>query len=258
MVDGWFGMAVATVFVLTTALCALSLSAHGPGRGRGVAAAEANHVVMGVAMVLMATPATAGLVPPAAGAVLFGLAGTGWLAALVVTRWRGESLGSAVGVDRCTAHPVHLLLVDAAMLVMYLAMAPVAASTGAAPMAPMPGMAGMDGPMPGMAMPPADHAAHGSASPTLLVVAALLALYLVVHAVATVVVVVRRSRRTATEGTTPAVDAPVVGIPDESNSAVAVAAPAVPRAVGVLAHGPVQLIGQAGMSLAMAVMLVLL
>jgi hypothetical protein len=257
MVDGWFGMAVATVFVLTTALCALSLSAHGPGRGRGVAAAEANHVVMGVAMVLMATPATAGLVPPAAGAVLFGLAGTGWLGALVVTRWRGESLGSAVGVDRCTAHPVHLLLVDAAMLVMYLTMAPVTAP-GAAPMAPMPGTAGMDGPMPGMAMPAADHAAHGSASPALLVVAALLALYLVVHAVATVVVVVRRSRRTAAEDTTPAVDAPVVGTPDGSGSAVAVAAPAVPRSVAVLAHGPVQLIGQAGMSLAMAVMLFLL
>jgi hypothetical protein len=39
---------------------------------------------------------------------------------------------------------------------------------------------------------------------------------------------------------------------------VAVAAPAVPRPVSVLAHGPVQLVGQAGMSLAMAVMLCLL
>jgi hypothetical protein len=35
-------------------------------------------------------------------------------------------------------------------------------------------------------------------------------------------------------------------------------APAVPRGVSVLAHGPVQLIGQAGMSLAMAVVLCLL
>ena len=107
MVDGWFGMAVATVFVLTTALCALSLSAHGPGRGRGVAAAEANHVVMGVAMVLMATPATAGLVPPAVGAVVFGLAGRpgsrcSWWPAGAVSRWGRPSGSTAAPRTRCT------------------------------------------------------------------------------------------------------------------------------------------------------------
>ena len=45
----------------------------------------------------------------------------------------------------------------------------------------------------------------------------------------------------------------VVGTP-EGGVAVAAPAPAVPRVVSVLAHGPVQLVGQAGMSLAMAVM----
>jgi hypothetical protein len=238
VVDGWFGMAVATVFVLTTALCAVSLTAHGPRRGRRIAAAEANHVVMGVAMVLMATPATTDLVPPVLGAVVFALAGAGWLSVLVVARRRGEGLGSAIGVDRCTAHPTHLLLVDAAMLVMYLAMAPGA-------VAPVE-MAGM----PGMEMP---HAAHGAASPALLVLAAMLALYLVAHAIATVVVVTRRHA----DSDDPA--APAVGTPGDPAGGVALAvAPAVPRTVSVLAHGPVQLIGQAGMSLAMAVMLCLL
>lgn len=246
MVDGWFGMAVATVFVLTTALCAVSLAAHGPHRGRRIAVAEANHVVMGVAMVLMATPATAGLVPPVAGAVVFGVAAAGWLGVLVLARVRAEPLGSVIGLDRCTAHPTHLLLVDAAMLVMYLAMSPVGEASG---MAPMPGMD-----MPGMDMSGGEHAI----SPTLLVLAALLALYLVVHAIATIVVVARRARSgapEAPEGLAPAVW--TTGSHD-SGGGVAVAAPAVPRAVGVLAHGPVQLIGQAGMSLAMAAMLFLL
>ncbi len=234
MVDGWFGMAVATVFVLTTALCAVSLTAHGPRRGRRIAAAEANHVVMGVAMVLMATPATTDLVPPVLGAVVFALAGAGWLSVLVVARRRGEAPGSAIGVDRCTAHPTHLLLVDAAMLVMYLAMAP----TARAPVE----LAGM----PGMEMP---HAAPEA--PALLVLAAMLALYLVAHAIATVVVVTRRHA----DPEDPA--APAVGTLAEPAGGVAVL-PAAPRAVTVLAHGPVQLIGQAGMSLAMAVMLCLL
>ncbi|MCD2192194.1 DUF5134 domain-containing protein [Actinomycetospora endophytica] len=253
MVDGWFGMTVVTVFVLTTALCAVSLATHGPRRGRRVAAAEANHVVMGVAMILMATPATAGLVPPVAGAVLFGAAGVGWLVTLVAARVRSEPLGSAVGLDRCTAHPAHLLLVDAAMLVMYLAMVPAAAPSAAPSMAGMPGMD-----MPGMDMssgPGGEHAGHATTSPTLLIAAAVLALYLVVHAVATIAVVVRRSHGGAPE----AADAPAVGTPEPSEGGgVAVAAPAVPRAVAVLAHGPVQLIGQAGMSLAMAAMLFLI
>ena len=37
MVDGWFGMTVATVFVLTTVLCAVSLAAHGPRRSGRIA-----------------------------------------------------------------------------------------------------------------------------------------------------------------------------------------------------------------------------
>lgn len=260
MVDGWFGMTVATVFVLTTALCAVSLAAHGPRRDSRTAAAEANHIVMGVAMVLMATPVTAGLVPLPVGAGVFGLAALAWLAALVVARRRAEPLGSAVGVDRCTAHPAHLAVIDVAMLVMYLAMAP-AVGTAAEPAMPaMPAMPGMD--MPGMEMggSATEHAAHGAPPVGLLVVAAMLALYLVAHAVATVVVVARRARATRV----PEPAAPPVGVLEASvgtpggGVAVATPAPAVPRAVSVLAHGPVQLVGQAGMSLAMAVMLCLL
>jgi hypothetical protein len=257
MVDGWFGMTVATVFVLTTVLCAVSLAAHGPRRDRRIAAAEANHIVMGVAMVLMATPVTATLVPPRIGAGVFGLAALAWVAALAVSRRRAEPLGSAVGADRCTAHPAHLAVVDAAMLVMYLAMAP-AAGPAVDPGTAMPGMA-----MPGMDMsgagPTTEHVVHGAPPVGLLVVAAMLALYLAVHAAATVVVVARRARRVPAPAALPigvleaAVGTPVGGV------AVAPAlAPAVPRAVSVLAHGPVQLVGQAGMSLAMAVMLCLL
>jgi hypothetical protein len=260
MVDGWFGMTVATVFVLTTALCAVSLAAHGPRRGRRIAAAEANHIVMGVAMVLMATPVTARLVPPLVGAGVFALAAVAWLGALVVARRRAEPLGSAVGVDRCTAHPVHLAVVDASMLVMYLAMAPSAgpATSGTA-------VPGMD--MPGTdvgAGPAAEHAAHGAPPVGLLVVAAMLALYLVAHAAATVVVVARRAHAART----PEPAAPPIGVLEPSvgttggvaagGVAVATPAPAVPRPVSVLAHGPVQLVGQAGMSLAMAAMLCLL
>ena len=256
MVDGWFGMTVATVFVLTTVLCAVSLAAHGPRRDPRVAAAEANHIVMGVAMVLMATPVTATLVPPRLGAGIFGLAALAWVAALAVSRRRAEPLGSAVGVDRCTAHPAHLAVIDAAMLVMYLAMAP-AAGPSVSPGAAVPGMD-----MPGMDMsgagPATEHAAHGAPPVGLLVVAAMLALYLVAHAAATVVVVARRARRV------PAPAAPPIGVLEasvgapEGGVAVATPAPAVPRAVSVFAHGPVQLVGQAGMSVAMAVMLCLL
>jgi hypothetical protein len=264
MVDGWFGMTVATVFVLTTALCAVSLAAHGPRRSGRIAAAESNHIVMGAAMVLMATPVTAGLVPRLAGAGVFGLATAAWLGALVVARRRAEPLGSAVGVDRCTAHPAHLAVVDAAMVVMYLAMAP--ATTPAAGPAAGPAMPGMD--MPGMAMPgtgtagagPAtEHAVHGAPPVGLLVVAAMLALYLVAHAATTVLVVARRARTRAPEPAAPPIGVlgASVGSPG-GGVAVAAPAPAVPRPVSVLAHGPVQLVGQAGMSLAMAVMLCLL
>jgi hypothetical protein len=260
MVDGWFGMTVATVFVLTTVLCAVSLAAHGPRRSGRIAAAESNHIVMGVAMVLMATPVTAGLVPPLAGAGVFGLATAVWLGALLVARRHAEPLGSAVGVDRCTAHPAHLAVIDAAMVVMYLAMAPAAVPTGSAAADPaMPGMT-----MPGMDMtgagPATEHAAHGAPPVGLLVVAAMLALYLVAHAAATVIVVAHRARATRV----PEPAAPPIGVLGASvgtpggGVAVATPAPAVPRAVSVFAHGPVQLVGQAGMSLAMAVMLCLL
>ena len=204
MVDGWFGMTVATVFVLTTVLCAVSLAAHGPRRSRRIAAAESNHIVMGVAMVLMATPVTALLVPPFVGAGVFGLATAAWLGALAVARRRAEPLGSAIGVDRCTAHPAHLAVIDAAMVVMYLAMAP-SAAPAAGPAAPaMPGMA-----MPGMDMsaPATEHAAHGAPPVGLSVVAAMLALYLVAHATTTVVVVARRAHATRA----PEPSAPVVG-----------------------------------------------
>jgi hypothetical protein len=251
MVDGWFGMTVATVFVLTTVLCAVSLAAHGPRRDPRVAAAEANHIVMGVAMVLMATPVTATLVPPRVGAGVFGLAALAWVAALAVSRRRAEPLGSAVGVDRCTAHPAHLAVIDAAMLVMYLAMAP-AAGPSVDPATAMPGMD-----MSGVG-PATEHAAHGAPPVGLLVVAAMLALYLAVHAAATVVVVARRAHRTQAPAAPPiGVLEAAVGTP-EGGVAVAAPAPAVPRVVSVLAHGPVQLVGQAGMSLAMAVMLCLL
>ena len=249
MVDGWFGMTVATVFVLTTVLCAVSLAAHGPRRGGRIAAAETNHIVMGVAMVLMVTPLTVRLVAPLAGAVVFALGTAAWLGALVVARRRDEPLGSAVGVDRCTAHPAHLAVVDAAMVVMYLAMAPAAGPTVASsgPDASMPGMD-----MTGAAGPTTEHAAHGAPAVGLLVVAAMLALYLVAHAAATVVVVARRAH--VTRAPEPA--AVAVGAP--GGVALATPAPAVPRPVSVLAHGPVQLVGQAGMGLAMAVMLCLL
>ena len=120
----------------------------------------------------------------------------------------------------------------------------------------MPGMA-----MPGMDMsaPATEHAAHGAPPVGLLVVAAMLALYLVAHATATVVVVARRAHATrAPEPAAPAVG--TSGTSGTSGGSVAVAspAPAVPRPVSVFAHGPVQLVGQAGMSLAMAVMLCLL
>jgi hypothetical protein len=261
MVDGWFGMTVATVFVLTTALCAVSLAAHGPRRSGRIAAAESNHIVMGAAMVLMATPVTAGLVPRLAGAGVFGLATAAWLGALVVARRRAEPLGSAVGVDRCTAHPAHLAVVDAAMLVMYLAMAPAAVPAGSVADPAMPGMAMPGTDMSGAAGTATEHAAHGAPPVGLLVVAAMLALYLVAHAAVTVVVVARRAReaRVPDPAASPlGVSVGTTGGVVAGGVAVATPAPAVPRAVSVFAHGPVQLVGQAGMSLAMAVMLCLL
>jgi hypothetical protein len=94
----------------------------------------------------------------------------------------------------------------------------------------MSAMPGMEAPAPAPGITP------------LTVVAGLLALYLVAHAVATAVVVTRR----ATPGACPE-DA------EDADGAVAVRV----RPVRVLAHGRVQLVGQAGMGLAMAAMLLL-
>ena len=215
MVQGWVGVALATAFVLTTALCAVSLAVHGPRRSRRLAAAEANHVVMGVAMIVMVMPSTAGLVSTTAGVVLFGLAAVGWLGLLLVGRLLGEPLGSIIGCGRCTGHPVHLLALDAAMVVMYLAMLP-------PPTAPMPGMAGMEG---------MDHGAHAASSPVLVVVGMVLAVYLAAHAVATAVVLRRTPEPVPAGGA------------------------ALPAPVRVAVRGNVQLVGQAGMGLAMAAML---
>jgi hypothetical protein len=226
VVDGFLGVAIATLFVLTTALCGLSLAAHGAQRSRRLAAAEANHVVMGVGMILMAAPATADLVVPGVGVLVFGVAAAGWLGVLLTSRLLGEPLGSIIGRDRCTGHPVHLLLVNAAMVAMYVAMAPGGGHAHAMP-------AGAE--MPGMVMP----AAPAAGLTPLQVVAGLLALYLVGHAVATAVVVTRRAPCHEPEA--------LVG------GSVAVAT----RPVRLLAHGRVQLVGQAGMGVAMAAMLLL-
>ena len=78
---------------------------------------------MGVAMVLMATPATPGSSPRRRGRWSSAWRRPGGSRRWSSSRRRGESLGSAIGVDRCTAHPAHLFVIDAAMVVMYLAMA---------------------------------------------------------------------------------------------------------------------------------------
>ncbi|MEJ2869076.1 DUF5134 domain-containing protein [Actinomycetospora sp. OC33-EN08] len=223
MVEGWPGVAIATVFVLTTGLCALSLAAHGTRRSTRLALAEANHVVMGVAMVLMVAPATADLVVPGVGVLVFGIAAVGWLGVLLTSRLLGDTLGSIVGCDRCTGHPVHLAALDAAMVVMYLAMVPTSSGQ----------MGQMDHGMPGM-----HHAAPAPGISGVQWVAAALALYLVGHAIVTAVVLARRPR---------VEEAPAA----EGSVATLV------RPVRVLAHGRVQLIGQAGMGLAMAAMLLL-
>ncbi|GAA4772427.1 hypothetical protein GCM10023200_00940 [Actinomycetospora chlora] len=164
--------ALAALFLAAAVLCTVSLWRR-RGRHEGApAAAEANHVVMGVGMAVMVLPATMDAVPPATGAVLFGVLGAAWGVRLVALRRRGRALGSAIGGDRCAAHPTHLLLSNAAMVVMYAAMIP----TGGA-------MAGMDG-MPGMT--------HGAPPPLALsALAAALAVYLLVHAALTVGALVR-------------------------------------------------------------------
>lgn len=266
MVSGWPGTVVVTVFVITTVLCAVSLSVRSSSHGARLAAAEANHVVMSVAMILMAEPATMSVVPPAIGAGVFGAVGLAWLGLLVALRRREEPLGPAVGLDRCSAHPTHLLLVNAAMAAMYVAMMP--SGGGGEPMPEMPGM---------------DHASmgHGGPSPALAAVLVLLALYLAAHATATVVVIVRHRRRAVPVPGDPSCsgdDCPAEGSAAEGSaaedarprelpatgpteSAPAGQAPGtlatLARPVTTLSRGVPQLVGQAGMSAAMAAMLLL-
>ncbi|MDL5155860.1 DUF5134 domain-containing protein [Actinomycetospora termitidis] len=232
MVEGWPGVVIATVFVLTTGLCALSLAAHGTRRSTRLALAEANHVAMGVAMVLMAASATADLIVPGVGVIVFGVAAAGWLGVLLTSRLLDDPLGSIVGCDRCTGHPVHLVALDAAMVVMYVAMVPTTSTAHE-----MPGMSGMEG---------MQHAPPSGIT-AVQVVAAVLALYLVGHAVATAVVLTRRSRTAP-----PTLQSEPQPEPSAEGGVVTLARP-----VRVLAHGRVQLIGQAGMGLAMAAMLLL-
>jgi hypothetical protein len=170
------------LFLTAAALCTVSLYRR-RGRHEGaVAAAEANHVLMGVGMAAMVLPATTAAVPPVAGAVVFGAVGAAWTVRLVVLRRQGRALGSAVGGDRCAAHPTHLLLSNAAMVVMYAAMVP----TGGA----MAGMRDMGG----------AHAGHAASPPrALAALGAALAVYLLVHAALTVGAV---ARSPATAGVT--------------------------------------------------------
>ncbi|GAA4864868.1 DUF5134 domain-containing protein [Actinomycetospora straminea] len=168
---------LAAVFAAAAALCVVSLWRRRARHERATAAAEANHVVMSVGMVLMVLPATMDVVPPAAGAVAFGVVGLAWGVRLVALRARGRALGSAIGADRCAAHPTHLLLSNAAMVVMYALMVP---SGGAA------------------AGGHAGHAGHGGAAAgatplALQAVGVALALYLLVHTALTVAVLVRSS-----------------------------------------------------------------
>ncbi|MDD7917729.1 DUF5134 domain-containing protein [Actinomycetospora callitridis] len=176
---------LATLLLAAAALCAVSLWRRRARHERAAAAAEANHVVMGLGMAAMVFPATADLVPPAAGAIAFGALGVVWAVRLLALRHRGRPLGSPVGGDRCGAHPTHLLLSNAAMAVMYVIMVP----TG-----------GMAGTAHG-----GGHAGHGASAAStplaLSAVATALALYLVVHTVATVAVLVRlRAPATVTVG----------------------------------------------------------
>src|SRR3954451_1411921 len=91
---------LATLLLAAAALCAVSLWRRRARHERAAAAAEANHVVMGLGMAAMVLPATADLVPPTAGALAFGALGVVWTVRLVALRHRGRPLGSPVGGDR--------------------------------------------------------------------------------------------------------------------------------------------------------------
>ncbi|MFC5141883.1 DUF5134 domain-containing protein [Actinomycetospora rhizophila] len=169
---------LAAVFLAAAALCVASLWRRRARHERAAAASEANHIVMSVAMAAMVLPATMSLVPPVAGAVAFGALGVVWAVRLVALRAQGRSLGSAIGGDRCAAHPTHLLLSNAAMAVMYVAMVP---SAGA--------MAGTG-----------EHAGHGGGASSPLALQAVsfsLAVYLILHTVLTVGALVRSTTTVA-------------------------------------------------------------
>lgn len=183
---------LAAVFLAAAALCAASLWRRRGRHDGAVAAAEANHVVMSLAMAAMVLPATMALVPPVAGAVAFGAVAAVWGVRLVVLRGRGQALGSPTGGDRCAAHPTHLLLSNAAMVVMYTAMIPAAGAT-----------AGTGG--------HAGHAGHGGGSSPLALGAlgVTLAVYLLVHAAVTVGVLVRSHAAVAVTAGGPPAGGPV-------------------------------------------------
>jgi hypothetical protein len=164
-VPGWLGPLLVTLFVVTTLACVSGVAHHRTRHGWGVAASGANHVVMGAAMIAMTVPTLSTLVPAAVGLGMSGACAAAWLVALTIRRARGELGGPGL---RCGAHPMHLALLNGAMAAMYAAMLPAGpAATGHA-----------------------GHAAHGTAAatslpPGLVAAAAVLALYVVVHAVAT-------------------------------------------------------------------------
>jgi hypothetical protein len=163
---------LAAPFLAAAALCAVSLWRRRTRHEGPAAAAEANHVVMALAMAAMVLPATATALPPLAGVALFAVIGAAWAVRLVALRARGRALGSPIVGDRCAAHPTHLLLSNAAMVVMYAVMVPSGGAT-AGHLA---------------------HAGHGAASPLALsAVGVALAVYLLVHAGATVAVLARSS-----------------------------------------------------------------
>ena len=165
--------AFAALFLAAAALCAVSLWRRRPRHEGPAAAAEANHVLMALGMAAMILPATAAVLPPLAGVGLFAVIGAAWAVRLVALRARGRALGSPIGGDRCAAHPTHLLLSNAAMVVMYAVLVPGGGAVAGH---------GTHG----------AHAAHGAASPLALsAVGVALAVYLLAHAGATVAVLVR-------------------------------------------------------------------
>lgn len=171
--------AFAALFLAAAALCAVSLWRRRTRHEGPAAAAEANHVVMALGMAAMVLPATATALPPLAGVALFAVIGAAWAVRLVALRARGRALGSPIGGDRCAAHPTHLLLSNAAMVVMYAVMVPGGGAT-----------AGHGA-----------HGGHGAASPLALsAVGVALAVYLLVHAGATVAVLARSSLVVAAGG----------------------------------------------------------